>query len=287
MKTLYHYTSLDTFLKIVQGESIRLSDLGQSNDTHEGLYVLDHLKKAIRSSTIPAQLHEILYEVLEDFLTYSGALGFCLSEKPDQLSQWRGYGDDGHGICIGFDATKLESAGQNTSHMLRHAKIVPVNYGEKRTRGIQQSLISALNQIELCSSNYENFITEITEYILIESPNETAVTTAATEAWVAISNATATAFEHKSTSFEEEAEHRILVDHSTSRYEDQIEYSTIRNRLVAYKDANFDDSLTDVVIGPKCAVAEKEIRQVLRRYLKGNRFRFVKDKVRRSASTYR
>ena len=35
----------------------------------------------------------------------------CFSDNPDQLSQWRGYGDDGQGVSIGFNRKYLEKSG--------------------------------------------------------------------------------------------------------------------------------------------------------------------------------
>ena len=32
----------------------------------------------------------------------------CFSSERDKLSQWRGYADDGKGVCIGFDRKRLE-----------------------------------------------------------------------------------------------------------------------------------------------------------------------------------
>lgn len=56
------------------------------------------------------------------FLEYEDhieAYGFCLSENPDQLSQWRGYADDGRGVSIGFTTDFLE---QTEGAMLNRIK---------------------------------------------------------------------------------------------------------------------------------------------------------------------
>ncbi|MDP2064189.1 MAG: DUF2971 domain-containing protein, partial [Phaeovulum sp.] len=36
------------------------------------------------------------------------ALGFCLSEESDLLSQWRGYAQDGAGFSVSFSVEKLK-----------------------------------------------------------------------------------------------------------------------------------------------------------------------------------
>lgn len=40
-------------------------------------------------------------------------LGFCMSEQPDILSQWRGYADDGKGFSVGFSKAYLDELARN------------------------------------------------------------------------------------------------------------------------------------------------------------------------------
>lgn len=49
-----------------------------------------------------------LQQMLELFDDLFDGLGFCLSEERDLLSQWRGYAEDGSGVCIGFSTEYLE-----------------------------------------------------------------------------------------------------------------------------------------------------------------------------------
>ncbi len=116
---LYHYCSLDTFLKIIASGKIWLFDVRKSND-RQGLH---HLKIECAIQLLTAQNEYLKRYSKESGFTYDframdeiNALAkkivnadllitwvFCLSEECDLLSQWRGYADNGAGICIGFD----------------------------------------------------------------------------------------------------------------------------------------------------------------------------------------
>ena len=101
---LYHYCSNQSFLSIIDSATVRASDLSLSNDRLEGKWSRQLLeefctKKNLFPITKALLLERFDYVILEYFF----ALGFCLSEEPDLLSQWRGYADDGRGVAIGFD----------------------------------------------------------------------------------------------------------------------------------------------------------------------------------------
>jgi len=79
---LYHYTSLSTLFKILENDSLQLSNLKFTNDSSEG---------------------KILGEKWLDDNGYKGNdFIFCITKMKDLLSQWRGYCPDG-GVSIGFD----------------------------------------------------------------------------------------------------------------------------------------------------------------------------------------
>lgn len=117
-KTLYHYCSLDTFYSIIKNKSIWLSDISKSNDSEELKWLhtqcenylinswLDYLKEMEKESKLTSQ-DFVKVEETRKLLKYingetSKCWVFCLSEKKDDLGQWRGYADDGRGLSIGF-----------------------------------------------------------------------------------------------------------------------------------------------------------------------------------------
>lgn len=120
-KTLYHYCSLHTFKSIMENRSIWLSDIRKSNDSKELLWVskqcstlileiwvnyLNALKEADLLSNISTDHFDEFEKIrsLIDNHDLCMCWAFCLSEKRDDLGQWRGYADDGQGVSIGFSS---------------------------------------------------------------------------------------------------------------------------------------------------------------------------------------
>lgn len=126
-ETLYHYCSLDTFLKIIGNRTLWLSDIGKSNDSQE----LKWLKNECHARILKAQIGflkqhkddpETTYDIeaMEQIADFAKSVSqvdvykswaICFSEARDMLSQWRGYANDGAGVCIGFKREYLEEFG--------------------------------------------------------------------------------------------------------------------------------------------------------------------------------
>jgi hypothetical protein len=99
---LYHYCSTSAFFEIIRNQTIWLSSLTRSNDALEGRWLAHVFEQAAKEANIaPFDVTQLLSKVrvIEDHVD---CLGFCMSEKPDLLSQWRGYADDGAGFSIGL-----------------------------------------------------------------------------------------------------------------------------------------------------------------------------------------
>tara|TARA_R110002033_G_scaffold121307_1_gene164274 strand:+ start:5331 stop:5984 length:654 start_codon:yes stop_codon:yes gene_type:complete len=108
---LYHYTSLDGLIGIINGNSVWASHCKYLNDSVEYIHALN----------FPVSFSNNIY-IDDDYLAPFGlsirkALDKMVhkniyissfSEKPDLLSQWRGYCPPGRGICIGFKHDILE-----------------------------------------------------------------------------------------------------------------------------------------------------------------------------------
>ncbi|MBQ8298311.1 MAG: DUF2971 domain-containing protein [Clostridia bacterium] len=125
-KILYHYCSVDTFYNIIKNKSIWLSDISKSNDSLElqwlnkqcGTYVmkswLTYLKELQKEDKLKTEDFKKV-DMSKKWIEYMGnetskCWVFCLSEKKDDLGQWRGYADDGMGLSIGFKADFFEIA---------------------------------------------------------------------------------------------------------------------------------------------------------------------------------
>lgn len=113
-ETLYHYCSSEAFTSIVRSQTIWLSALSLSNDSMEGQIVKATIMQLAERDGLSDAVRERLRESLAFSERFFEGLGFCLSEKGELLSQWRGYADDAKGLAIGFDRERLEALAQST-----------------------------------------------------------------------------------------------------------------------------------------------------------------------------
>ncbi len=105
---LYHYTSLNGFLSIIETQSLFFSNVNFLNDSKEIKHGVDIVLKAIEE-TEKDENSDILLKMKEniDLLYKSEKYVTCFSKDGDLLSQWRAYGNNGKGISIGFEFSDL------------------------------------------------------------------------------------------------------------------------------------------------------------------------------------
>lgn len=134
---LYHYCSMETLVSIIKNGKIRLGDLKSMNDPSEmklqeinmaNIIYNEYQKNPFEFDIGENGAHYGIKELLTPYQIeyklgqcgkYSNLLfAFCLSGKCNDLSQWRLYGDNGKGVCLGFkkaDMKKLIEANSNFS----------------------------------------------------------------------------------------------------------------------------------------------------------------------------
>ena len=105
---LYHYTSWDTFEKIVKNHTWRFSCINGTNDLSEdlNLYVKQLLDDNDLISNInPNTKQDILNQIdTDNYYGFKNYFIACFSSVRDDLGQWRtSYGDYGRGVCIGIN----------------------------------------------------------------------------------------------------------------------------------------------------------------------------------------
>lgn len=105
-RLLYHYCSNATWLEIIKSKKIWLSSLIQSNDHLEGKYIAKVVGD-LTAQLSPVEGSEPLTHFLNYIADQTDNFGLCLSANGNQLSQWRGYAQDGTGISIGFSEAEL------------------------------------------------------------------------------------------------------------------------------------------------------------------------------------
>ncbi len=99
-KIYYHYTSLEKMWLILDGEGLRATQAGFSNDNEEismGIQAVQNICKTIFENSndeMMSFINNISRDTLDSYI-------ICFCDKDDKLSQWRAYCKDG-GVSIGF-----------------------------------------------------------------------------------------------------------------------------------------------------------------------------------------
>jgi hypothetical protein len=110
---VYHYTSMETLLKIVETSSIWATNILYLNDVSER----EHCLETIRARLDSEEGHKLFGPVIESegekeergrmpFLPFIASF----SADRDALTQWRSYCPQGNGVCIGFRTESLKNA---------------------------------------------------------------------------------------------------------------------------------------------------------------------------------
>lgn len=273
MNTVYHYCSIDTFLKIIQKKTLRLSDIGKSNDYAERLYIENRIHEELLKrveNVLSTEEMEVFRRVEEmcrkTMQTTHNLYAICFSEEKDLLSQWRGYASDGKGVAIGFSKDILNGVNEEEYGLVFRK----VCYEESQQKEFIERQVDTIintmsykNLFAACAEVYENAIESIG---CMKSPG-----------------------------FSEEKEWRLckavapqmLVDHGTEFRGfviSKIQEQCIRDQIVTYIDLSFEDVLDnfvkEIVIGPSAKVTEVDIYRSLNiNGIPTNKIRVTKSKI--------
>ena len=122
---LYHYTTMNAFYAMMEHSLCYEEDdfhpkylkmwathYAHQNDPMECKLFFRGLQKAVKDYT---EQHKIVLSTEDEQLLHEPWYGIGLytvsfSEQEDDLTMWRGYGQNGDGISIGFDFSKLPPA---------------------------------------------------------------------------------------------------------------------------------------------------------------------------------
>lgn len=150
---LYHYTTQDGLLGIVNSGSIWATHTKYLNDSREFHYALDAVRDVLQSKikiSLDEERTEILNAMLDMLeLVNSSAEAINIfvcsfSQVNDSLSQWRAYGGPTSGFALGFGGSALTAAA------LRHGFYLAKCIYEKSLQlGLISQLIEDLLQHEL------------------------------------------------------------------------------------------------------------------------------------------
>jgi len=210
--------------------------------------------------------------------------GFCLSEVGDSLGQWRGYGNNGMGISIGFDADYLDQLND-----IKLPLNQPYFLGMKKVQYFDDC-IELQNLLKLEHSSNQQGIDSTAQYVK--------------DFLFGISSLAPLV---KNPSFSEEKEWRAFLvagERGNPWYTDsdivkQDQLNGIRfgskgfmvknNRLVSHVPVLFDnnaEAIKQIIIGPKAGVRIEDVKRFLVQYGYLDDFSDDSIEIIRSKSTY-
>ena len=308
-KVLYHYASMEKGTSILKHKNIRLSDITKSNDVkemsiffpdlfdemlknydeHNGFsYKFEYKGKGNRQA-FGLFVNELKKKIEKEFEDGSIAtFALCLSEEGDLLSQWRGYADDGKGICLGL----------NVEEILKFVGISSVS-------GFSLEKVEYLSkeQIDEWVKNVANQMLGIVEIILgaIEEGNIQYYSAKEFDEdifntiYYNILSEVEESIKFKTEGFKEEKEWRFFIKNSlnkddikgkkitsigtlgegarrkTSKYvADNVEFNIKQNDMVPFVSLKFEkfhnNLINQVICGPNNKIREKDLELFLRKY---------------------
>jgi hypothetical protein len=164
-KILYHYTSLEGLLGIIESKSIWATNVLYLNDASELNYSINLLREEINNvkEKIPVvskglgkfSFFDGLIENIDKIISHPYPIGFFVcsfSEEKDLLSQWRGYCPRGIGFSVGFNLDKLKGCAEDSK-----CSITLCNYNEEDQKSALRKVISdiyARYDVEIKNSSW-------------------------------------------------------------------------------------------------------------------------------------
>ena len=254
---IYHYTTVDTFLKILDSKAIWASDLSKMNDPQEFTIGIELIKKFYQEK-FPDLLHWFENDRFVGLDNEQLLLGCSFSENPDDLSQWRAYGDDGKGVVIGIDRRILSASNTLT---------IPAFYKEdERTASFVH-----FHKVIYDEQEFENSVKELLDNIG-DFINDTV------ESFKLSIGLSRLACSFKSDFYKTEREIRAILEHSkrSDIYLDEslkkhklfdVKFRLSQFGLVPYCKVNLSNadasSIQTVKLGPKCNISKKDLEFML------------------------
>lgn len=258
---LYHYTTIDAFIKILESECIWASCSNYLNDYNEISITIDgfinYLKKNIetKKNDKEKQFNEKLIKYYNSNSKVNKEQIFIasLSEKGDLLSQWRAYSNDGYGVSIGFHPNFIDLAYPLQIDDFKNKKpyLFPIEYEEKELKKYFKELykIAIKSMSESEEKKYYTIDRAIEGVIKFDDKRTNLINT------FKMLERMAACF--KNEGFQEEKEWRIVkfdetYDKLNNGIIDDIDIRISKGLLIPYyKIPIKKDAIKEIIIGPK------------------------------------
>jgi len=245
-KVLYHYTDYIALTGIVTKAELRVNNILNMNDMSEMSYFMRRVSDEVITMMGPAPNEKILKKMAETAEYFMDrrfeycAYAACFSLYEDDAAQWARYGNQGRGVCIGFNEELLRKI------------IVP-------GMSLEKVYYDADKKSHEIASEFHRFITENEQAIADDSVSEKLV-----EKYINLLKETllcSAAYKHPSFACENEV--RMLYWPELARLEDvEPKYHITAERIKKYYPLNlrtfcdragvrFEDLFVSIKVGPE------------------------------------
>jgi hypothetical protein len=123
---LYHYTNFGALENILNGKQLWLTDYRHTNDSTEGKWYSEMIKKALRSKNYSEKIFDLVEQTLPSLFNLYLASYCKHSNKCSDdglLSMWRAYGHSGYAIGFDAEAIRALTTDSQSDYMLQLEKV--------------------------------------------------------------------------------------------------------------------------------------------------------------------
>lgn len=259
---LYHYTTMNTFYAMMEyslcykendfhPKYLRMwaTNYAYQNDFTECKLFLYALERAVekyvkaKNIILSSESRKLLHESILEMGVYT----ISFSEHDDDLTMWRGYGQDGDGVSIGFDFSNLPTppmAGCYDSEEEIEASEIDREVLIQTDRPIKCKYVKPKGNFiskKLVSKTVENLLSEDKDLIDLK------------QAFVNYNNAP----RYKHYKYKQEKEWRIIKNETLPKYK-----MVDNKHLVPYMGVKIlIDCIKKIVVGP-CLSSKETVRNV-------------------------
>jgi len=279
---IYHYASNKKGLYILRDKQLWMSDIRKSNDYKEMLMfypdILDEITRQYREHPFDIEREGKIGEAAIDNITEnvkqvidgvfaSGVLSAfvtCFSYRCDMLGQWRGYADDGKGICIGFSKDML------LEHRHDRYTLEDIHY------------INNDDCHEMVKKKAEQILTDMRTFTGTEDDKFM-------QFGYSVIGCVMESLKYKKFGFREEGECRMISEiyKDSDRYKSDAEFNMTDNDIVPHIPISFDgferEFVKEIWLGPKNRISEDDLAVFLKQLGYGD----TADIIHKSETSYR
>lgn len=270
---LFHYTSIESLLKILQGNGekivLRATHSNFLNDPEEFEFANSIITKTLLEYEVANQISNKKSQNLFGSGGIFGSFAYLPGEPfilsfsghRDDLSMWRAYGHDGNGVCIGLDRKMLKSYTEDPE--VTNTQLLECEYRH-----------------EIIENHFRNYWKKEYKNFQIEKSENGGFQTGFNDGTLFFSMPRY-GFSAKSPAYSSEAEWRLCTNEWR-----QFQFRTRGNLIVPFIEHKFDKSIVKkIVIGP--SLNSLQVEKGLKFFLKKSGFSDKTCSIETSEISYR